>query len=66
MGEDIGTVQWGWPLGYPTVESFGSGLWEVRSNLKSRIARVLFTVKDHKMYLLHGFIKKTGKTFLVA
>jgi phage-related protein len=38
-------------------------LWEVRSNIPgNRIARVLFTVHDARMVLLHGFIKKTQKT----
>ncbi|HBO33743.1 MAG TPA: type II toxin-antitoxin system RelE/ParE family toxin, partial [Anaerolineaceae bacterium] len=37
-------------------------LWEVRSSLKNRIARVLFTVEGNYMVLLHGFIKKSQKT----
>jgi phage-related protein len=41
IGEDIKTVQWGWPLGMPLVRSLGDGLFEVRSSLKNRIARVL-------------------------
>lgn len=32
IGEDIKTVQFGWPLGMPLVRSLGGGLWEVRSN----------------------------------
>jgi phage-related protein len=40
----------------------GNGLWEVRSRLGGRIARVIFVVRDEKMVLLHGFIKKTQKT----
>ncbi len=40
-----------------------AGLWEVRSSLAGgRIARVLFCISDGKMYLLHGFIKKSRKT----
>jgi phage-related protein len=43
--------------------SLGLGLWEVRSNLTSnRIARVIFTLHEDRMWLLHGFIKKTQKT----
>jgi phage-related protein len=30
--------------------------------LPTRIARVLFTVKDGRMVLLHGFLKKTAST----
>jgi phage-related protein len=62
IGEDIKTVQFGWPLGMPIVRKLEPGLWEVRSRLADRIARVIFTVKNKKMVLLHGFIKKRGKT----
>jgi phage-related protein len=61
IGEDIKTVQYGWPIGMPVVKSIGHGLWEVRSNFESGIARVLFTLHESKMILLHGFIKKTQK-----
>jgi phage-related protein len=62
IGEDIKTVQFGWPLGMPVVRKMEPGLWEVRSRLPGRIARVLFTVKGNVMVLLHGFIKKSDKT----
>ncbi|MFM9436554.1 phage-related protein [Janthinobacterium sp. CG_23.3] len=62
IGEDIKTVQYGWPLGMPLVRKMGTGLWEVRIGLPGRIARVLFTVEDGTMVLLHGFIKKSQRT----
>ena len=65
MGVDLKTVEFGWPLGMPIVRSLKNydRLWEVRSNISgNRIARVLFTVHDATMVLLHGFIKKTQKT----
>ena len=62
IGADIKTVQFGWPMGMPTVRKMGPDLWEVRSQLGSRIARVLFTVEGNVMVLLHGFIKKSEKT----
>lgn len=62
IGEDIKTVQWGWPLGMPLVRFMGSGLYEVRIHLESRIARVLFAFRDGQIILLHGFIKKSQKT----
>lgn len=62
IGGDIKTVQYGWPLGMPVVRKLDAGLWEVRSRLDNRIARVLFTVRDGTMVLLHGFIKKSRKT----
>jgi len=62
IGEDIKTVQWGWPLGMPLVRPMGNGLFEIRTHLDNRIARVLFAFKDGKIILLHGFIKKAPKT----
>lgn len=62
IGQDIKTVQFGWPLGMPIVRKLDRDLWEVRSHLPDRIARVLFTVCDNTMVLLHGFIKKSQKT----
>ena len=61
IGEDIKTVQFGWPIGMPLVRPLGSNLYETRSNLKKKIARIFFTVKSNKMILLHGFIKKDQK-----
>lgn len=63
IGEDIKTVQYGWPLGMPLVDSLGHGLWEVRSKLSGgRIARILFFMDENTMVLVNGFIKKTQKT----
>lgn len=64
IGIDIKAVEFGFPMGLPLVKKIDgvSKLWEVRSHLKSnKIARVLFTIKDDKMILLHGFIKKSQK-----
>lgn len=50
-------------MGKPTCTPLGLGLWEVRSSLTTkRIARVIFTLHEGRMVLLHGFIKKTQKT----
>jgi len=63
IGEDIKTVEFGWPIGMPVVKKLDSDLWEVRSNLSGgKIARVIFTVSRSTMVLLHGFVKKTKKT----
>ncbi|HEX4954933.1 MAG TPA: type II toxin-antitoxin system RelE/ParE family toxin [Thermoanaerobaculia bacterium] len=62
FGEDIKTVQYGWPLGMPLVRSLGGGLWEVRSQLRDGIGRILFLIEEDVLVLLHGFIKKTQKT----
>lgn len=36
IGNDIKTVQYGWPLGMPLVRNLGGGLWEVRRTWSSR------------------------------
>ncbi len=46
----------------PLIRKLEADLWEVRSRLPHRIARVIFTVEDNRMVLLHGFIKKSQKT----
>lgn len=61
IGGDIKTVQLGWPLGMPLVRKLEKRLWEIRIQLDSRIARILFTVHTNIMVLLHGFIKKSQK-----
>lgn len=63
IGTDIKTVEYGWPLGMPLVRKMDNNLWEVRSNITgNKIARVLFTVVDDRLILLHGFIKKSQAT----
>ena len=62
IGRDIRSLQMSWPVGSPLVKSLGDRLWEVRSTLDNRIARVLFVFDDGEIILLHGFIKKTQKT----
>ena len=62
IGEDVKTAQYGWPLGMPLIRKIERGLWEVRSNISTGIARVFFTVMNSMMILLHGFVKKSQKT----
>lgn len=64
IGEDIKTVEFGWPLGMPVCRPMGGGIHEVRTSLaRNRIARVLFYIDTlGRMVLLHGYIKKTQKT----
>lgn len=61
IGDDIRTVQFGWPLGMPLVEKLDTRLWEVRTRLDGRIARVIFTIHGEQAILLHGFIKKSRR-----
>jgi phage-related protein len=46
----------------PLVKHLQGDLWEVRTQLANRIARVIFALDGNTMYLLHGFIKTTQKT----
>jgi phage-related protein len=62
IGTDIKAVELGWPLGMPLCRPLGRGLWEVRTDLQDRIARVIFFIYDGQMVLLHGFIKKDQQT----
>jgi phage-related protein len=64
IGEDIKTVEFGWPVGMPVCKPLGDGIYEVRTTLaQNRIARMLFYIdKKGRMVLLHGFVKKTQKT----
>ncbi len=62
IGNDLKTAQFGWPIGMPLIRKLDADLWEARSRLHNRIARVIFTVEGDKMVLLHGFIKKSQKT----
>jgi len=64
IGEDIKTVEFGWPVGMPVCKPLGDGIYEVRTRLiQNRIARVLFYIDvKGRTVLLHGFIKKAQKT----
>jgi phage-related protein len=64
IGEDIKTVEFGWPVRMPVCRPLNRGIYEVRTSLaRNRIARVLFYIdRESRMVLLHGFIKKTRKT----
>jgi hypothetical protein len=44
VGEDIAYVQYKWPIGKPRVDHLRGPIWEVRSKIGNRIARVLFAV----------------------
>ena len=64
IGEDLKTVEFGWPVGMPTCRPMGEGLYEVRTRLDgNRIVRILFYIdRRRRMVVLHGFIKKSSKT----
>jgi phage-related protein len=50
-------------LGTPYTEAFGNGLFELRLRSVEGIARVFFcTLVERRIVMLHGFVKKSGKT----
>ncbi len=59
---DIQTVQFSWPIGKPLADHLEGEIWEIRTLLDNRIARVLFVIEGTSDVLVHGFIKKTQKT----
>lgn len=59
IGRDVRKTEYGWPIGMPTCDALGDGLWEVRSRLGERISRLFFCMVGSRMVLLHGIIKKS-------
>ncbi len=62
VGEDIKTLQFGWPVGMPLARKMSENLWELRSVVSSGIARIFFSIYEGHIVLLHGFVKKSKKT----
>jgi phage-related protein len=62
IGEDLKDLEFGWPVGMPLCRPLGQGLYELRTNLKDRIARLMFGIVDGKLVVVHGFIKKSQTT----
>lgn len=62
IGEDIKTLQFGWPVGMPLARKMAEDLWELRSNVSLGIARTFFSIFQEHIVLLHGFAKKSKKT----
>jgi len=64
VGEDIKELQFGWPVGMPLVKKLETDLWEIRSVLDGKISRIILTIYNNSIILLHGFIKKSQKISL--
>jgi phage-related protein len=63
IGEDLRTVQFGFPIGMPLCRPLGRGLSEVRSSLPTRKeARLVFFATNDRLVVVNGFIKKRRKT----
>jgi Phage derived protein Gp49-like (DUF891) len=47
IGEDVKTVEFGWPIGMPVCKPLGDGIHEVRTTLgQNRLARMLFYIRQ--------------------
>ena len=54
IGEDIKSVEFGWPVGMPVCKPLGDGIYEVRTGLaQNRIARVLFYIDKKSRMVLY-------------
>jgi len=64
LGEDLKTLQYGYPIGMPLCRPVGK-LWELRSSLPSkRELRLLwfFHKVTQTIIVVHAFIKKAQRT----
>ena len=59
IGRDLAAAQYGWPVGMPLCRPLGRGLFEIRTSLGDRIARVFVCIVDEQLVALHAIIKKT-------
>jgi phage-related protein len=65
IGEDLATLQYGYPMGMPLCKPLRSQIWELRSSLPSkREARLLyfFDSASQQIIVVHAFIKTTRTT----
>lgn len=65
VGEDLKTLQFGYPIGMPLCRPLGPKLWELRSSLPSRRElRLLwfFEKASQRIVVVHAFIKKAQQT----
>jgi phage-related protein len=63
VGADIGTVEFGWPIGMPVCRGLRDGILEVRSSIKAGKveARTYFAIEKNIMLLLHAEEGKDGQ-----
>jgi phage-related protein len=61
IGSDLSDAQFAWPVGMPLCRPLGSHLFEIRTSLNDKIARVFVCFSDGGLVALHGLIKKTQK-----
>ena len=57
IGEDIRTIQIGWPLGMPLVRKMDTDLWEIRINISFGIARIFLLLATTPCFCFMGLLK---------
>jgi phage-related protein len=62
IGQDLMDAQFAWPAEMPLCRPLAKGLFEIRTTLPDKIARVFVCFVDGNLVALHGIIKKTQKT----
>lgn len=46
----------------PYAKHLEGSLWELRTRFSTNVYRIIYCIRDEKIILLHGFVKKTQKT----
>ena len=63
IGDDLRTVQIGFPMGMPLCRPLGQSLYEVRSSLSTKKeVRLIFFQSNDTLVIVAGFIKKSRVT----
>jgi phage-related protein len=62
IGDDIKTVELGWPIGMPLVRKWRRTYGRFESTCASVLLACFSAVIDDQMVLLHGFVKKSQQT----
>ena len=63
IGEDIATVECGWPVGMPVCRPLGQQCGKCAARSPATGSRAFFfQITGSSMVILHGFVKKTQKT----
>ena len=62
IGEDLYTLQLGWPVGMPLARKLESNLWEFRRHISIGIVRIMFTEQKEALILFAWFHQEIAKT----
>lgn len=65
VGEDIKACEIGWPIGLPVCSHLQDSIYEVRTPIKDRIVRVLFSVEKSLWFFIMLSSKKQRRQALM-